>query len=188
MHVLRALVAAAVLTCAALSASAQDKPGAKADWQATVQDRLAAYGHRNWIAIVDSAYPAQTSPGVETVVTGADQLEAVRLVLSQLSHARHVRPKIYVDAELSHVDLADAPGIDQYRADLVQLLRERDAAKLPHAEIIDKLDAAGEKFRVLVLKTNMTLPYTSVFIELDCGYWSDEAEQRLRAVMGAAAK
>jgi hypothetical protein len=28
--------------------------------------------------------------------------------------------------------------------------------------------------------TNLTLPYTSVFLELDCGYWSPEAEQRLR--------
>jgi hypothetical protein len=37
-----------------------------------------------------------------------------------------------------------------------------------------------------VLKTNMTLPYTSVFIELDCGYWSPEAEARLRAAMEAA--
>jgi hypothetical protein len=32
----------------------------------------------------------------------------------------------------------------------------------------------------------MTLPYTSVFIRLDCGYWSDEAELELRAAMEAA--
>jgi hypothetical protein len=29
------------------------------------------------------------------------------------------------------------------------------------------------------------LPYTSVFIQLDCGYWSAEAEQRLRAAFSA---
>jgi len=32
-----------------------------------------------------------------------------------------------------------------------------------------------------MIKTNLSLPYTSVFIWLDCGYWSDEAEKRLRA-------
>jgi hypothetical protein len=36
-----------------------------------------------------------------------------------------------------------------------------------------------------VLKTNMTVPYTSVFIRLDCRYWSADAEQRLRARMAA---
>jgi len=33
------------------------------------------------------------------------------------------------------------------------------------------------------LKTNMTIPYTSVFFELDCGYWHPGAEERLREAM-----
>jgi hypothetical protein len=36
---------------------------------------------------------------------------------------------------------------------------------------------------VLVLKTRLTIPYTSVFIRLECGYWSADAEKRLRAAM-----
>jgi hypothetical protein len=32
----------------------------------------------------------------------------------------------------------------------------------------------------------MTIPYTSVFFELDCGYWNAEAEQRLRQAMPVA--
>ena len=32
----------------------------------------------------------------------------------------------------------------------------------------------------------MTIPYTSVFIQLNCKYWSDAAEARLRAKMNAA--
>jgi hypothetical protein len=38
-------------------------------------------------------------------------------------------------------------------------------------------------FRVLVVKTNMRIPYTSVFFELDCGYWNAHAEKQLRAAM-----
>jgi hypothetical protein len=29
----------------------------------------------------------------------------------------------------------------------------------------------------------MALPYTSVFLELDCGYWNAEKEQRLRSAL-----
>jgi hypothetical protein len=32
-------------------------------------------------------------------------------------------------------------------------------------------------------KTNLTLPYTSVFLQIDCGYWSADAERRLRDAM-----
>jgi hypothetical protein len=63
------------------------------------------------------------------------------------------------------------------------LLTGPEVRALPHEEIIAKLDRAGEFFRVLVVKTNMRIPYTSVFSELDCGYWNAQAEKKLRASM-----
>ena len=42
-----------------------------------------------------------------------------------------------------------------------------------------------KNFNILVLKTNMTIPYASVFIRLDCKYWSADAETRMRAKMAA---
>ena len=59
-----------------------------------------------------------------------------------------------------------------------------DAQALPHEQIISKLDEAGKTFHILVLKSTMTIPYTSVFIRLDCGYWTEEQEKRLRERMG----
>ena len=44
------------------------------DWRVKVQQELPLLGHRNWIMIVDSAYPLQVSPGIETIETGMDQL------------------------------------------------------------------------------------------------------------------
>ena len=38
---------------------------------------------------------------------------------------------------------------------------------------------------LLLLKTDLTIPYTSVFVELQCGYWGDEAEQSMRRAMSA---
>jgi len=36
---------------------------------------------------------------------------------------------------------------------------------------------------VVIIKTDLVLPYTSVFMRLDCGYWSAEAESKLRDSM-----
>lgn len=159
------------------------------DWHAVLQRDLPLLGHRNWIAVVDSAYPLQTSIGIETVETGADQLEVVHTVLDAIGNSRHVRPVIFTDAELKVVPESDAAGVSAYREALSKLLGRIDAGQvdvqsLPHEQIISQLDEAGKTFHVLVLKSTMTIPYTSVFIRLDCGYWTAKQEKRLREKMG----
>jgi hypothetical protein len=155
-------------------------PKSPADWKDVLAERVKAFGHRNWVVVADSAYPVQTRGGIETVVTGADHLTVLRAVLDELARSKHVRPVVYLDAELPLVPEADAPGIGAYRAGLGKVLGDRRPQSLPHEGVIARLDKAGETFRVLVLKTDLTLPYTSVFLELDCGYWSPDAERRLR--------
>ena len=44
----------------------------------------------------------------------------------------------------------------------------------------------ASKYAVLVLKSKTALPYSSVFIELDSGYWDRDSEDRLRQEMRAA--
>ena len=153
------------------------------DWRTRLNAELPLLGHRNWIAVVDSAYPLQTSAGIETVETDADQLEVVKTVLDKVAQAKHVRPAIFADAELKAVPESEAKGVTAYREALTKLLGKLEAQSLPHEEIIGKLDEAGKTFHILVLKTRMTIPYTSVFIRLECGYWSTDQEKRLREVM-----
>ncbi len=163
-------------------------PAMKAQsWQYVVAERLPLYGHRNWIVIADSAYPAQSRAGIETIVSGADQMDVLKQVLSALASSRHVRPIIYTDRELKFVPESDAPGIGNYRQQLSTLLKGKSVQSLLHEEIISKLDQAGQTFRVLIIKTNLTIPYTSVFLQLDCAYWSTEAERKLRAAMASQA-
>jgi len=154
-------------------------------WRVRLHQELPLLGHRNWIAVVDSAYPLQTSAGIETVETDADQLEVVKAVLDEVAKAKHVRSVIFTDAELQAVPEADAAGVAVYREALTKLLGKGDAQSLPHEEIISKLDDAGKSFHILVLKTKLTIPYTSVFIRLDCGYWTADQEKRLREKMAA---
>ncbi|QEG43130.1 RbsD/FucU domain-containing protein [Roseimaritima ulvae] len=169
----------ALVGCSSLAA---ETPG----WQQTLKSQLPLLGHRNWIVIADSAYPAQTAAGIKTVYTGEKQLEVVREVLALVAEQSHVRGKVFTDAELTHVPEQYAKGISDYRAGLEKALQDQDVTSLPHGEIISMLDEAGQTFQVLVLKTDLTLPYTSVFIRLDCGYWSDAAEEQLRAAIERA--
>lgn len=157
-----------------------------ADWKSQLEAALPLLGHRNWIAVVDSAYPAQTSEGIKMVYSDWEQIDVVRHVLHEVNQAKHVAPIIYTDAELKHVPEALANGIDRYREDLDRVLEGQTVNSLPHEEIIAKLDEAGETFRIFVVKTPLTLPYTSVFIQLDCGYWGPEAEAQMRSAMGEA--
>jgi RbsD / FucU transport protein family len=159
--------------------------GSHQDWRARLNKQLQLMGHRNWIAVVDSAYPLQTSAGIETIETNDDQIEVVKTVLGEIAKAKHVRPVIFTDAELKAVPENDAKGVTAYREALSNLLAKDDPQFLPHEEIISKLDDAGKTFHILILKTSLTIPYTSVFIRLDCGYWSADAEKRLREAMAA---
>ena len=156
-----------------------------ADWRDKLAKDLPLFGHRNWIVIADSAYPAQSRDGIETVVTDADQLEVVRAVLAALDKAPHVRPVVFTDAEMKHVPEQSAKGITAYRDELGKLLAKREVSSVLHEELISRLDKAGATYRILILKTKLTLPYTSVFIQLDCGYWGPEAEKKLRDALRA---
>ena len=109
-------------------------------------------------------------------------------MLDTVNHSIHVRPDIFMDAELPFVSDQDAPGVSAYRTQIAALLHSYKIQSLPHEQIIARIDEAGKTFHILVLKTTMTIPYTSVFIQLNCKYWSDDAEARLRARMNATGK
>ncbi len=185
MRVNTALLSSLVyfVLCTAAIAGPVDAGAAQGEWKQVLHDRLPLYGHRNWIVIADSAYPAQSREGIETIVSNTGQIEVLKEVLADLSSSRHVRPIIYRDRELSFISEADASGIDNYRQQLSALLPSAKATSLPHEELIHKLDQAGQTFRVLIIKTNLTIPYTTVFLQLDCAYWSAEAERKLRTIM-----
>lgn len=152
-------------------------------WEQRFRQLLALYGHRNWIVVADSAYPAQSGQGIETIVSGADHLDVLQKVLDGLAASKHVKPIIYTDQELQFVPEEGAAGVSAYRQRLATLFKNRPVSILPHGQIISKLDQVGRTFRVLIIKTNMTIPYTTVFLELDCAYWGADAEGKLRALV-----
>jgi hypothetical protein len=156
---------------------------AGANWKDKLRKELPLLGHRNWIVVADAAYPWQTAPGIETIYVEADPLEVVQGLIAELAGTRHVKPTIYTDAELKYLAEPSAPGITAYRAGLGEILKNQPVQALPHEQIIAKLDEAGRTFKVLIIKTPSTKPYTSVFFQLECAYWNAESEQQLRKAM-----
>jgi hypothetical protein len=171
------------MECECVSSHSEDLTGSA--WQDALRRRLPLLGHRNWIVIADSAYPAQCAPGITTMLVDGNHLDIVRQVLAMIAASGHVKPRIHNDSELKCVSELDAPGVSAYRSKLAELPRWSEVHSMPHEEIIDRIDSAATKFEVLVIKTPLTIPYTSVFLELDCAYWNDGAEARLRATMNS---
>ena len=148
-------------------------------WEQRLQRLLPLFGHRNWIVVADSAYPAQSNPGIETISTGEDHLRLLGKVLYSVAAQPHVRANIYMDSELEQVPEQDAPGVTELRGDIATLVG-RKARVIEHEQIIAKLDESAKLFNIVILKSTLAIPYTSVFLELDCGYWNPDAEKLLR--------
>lgn len=163
-------------------------PATPTNWKAKVTAEIPLLGHRNWILIVDSAYPLQSSPGVETVETNAAMTDVLPYVLKIVNSSIHVRPDIYMDAELPFVPDKDAPGASAYREQITKLLQGYKVDSVLHDKIIADIGQTGSLFHVLVLKTTSAIPYSSVFIRLDCKYWSADAEKQMRTKMSEAGK
>src|SRR5258708_25122884 len=106
------------------------------DWKARLSAILPLFGHRNWIVVADSAYPAQSKPGIETIVSGDDQLVVVQYVLDAIAACKHIRANVYVDKELAYVAESDAPGVVDYRRNLAAMFDGARVAYIPHEEII----------------------------------------------------
>jgi|HubBroStandDraft_3_1064219.scaffolds.fasta_scaffold46625_2 hypothetical protein len=186
---LRVIIAVLALSLSffSLASPAQTPASAPAsDWKAIVQNRLPLYGHRNWIVVSDSAFPAYSEPGVETIAVDEDLPAVLKYVAHAIAASRHVRATVFVDRELQFIDEHDYPGVTELRKQIAAQFSNQQVQTMLHADVMNKVDEAGKTFRILFLKTTSTIPYTSVFMRLDCGYLSDEGERKIRAAIAAA--
>ena len=155
----------------------------QADWRKELKQQLGLHGHRNWILVVDAAYPFQSKPAIKTIATGEKQLDVVKEVLEAIEKAPHVYPEVFLDKEIDFVPEKEAKGINAYKDELFELLQGKSVSRELHEGMIAKIDEAAKTFNILVLKTDLTIPYTSVFFRLDCGYWNGEQEAEMRRLM-----
>ena len=106
--------------------------------------------------------------------------QSLDYVLTTLERTENVRPQIYLTRELRSVENDFAPGIDDLRTELRDALHGHDAIELEQQSLLTVLEDANRRFDVLVIRTRTALPYSSVFLELQPGYWDADSEGRLR--------
>jgi len=158
-------------------------PMANKGWKEQLNDELPLLGHRNWILVVDKAFPAQTASGVKVINTGESLQDVLRFTLQKIDRSLHVKPIIYTDKELEYITPGMVGYIGNYKKELLKTLNGIEPQTLLHDSVFVKIDKASKLFRVVVLKTEEVIPYSSVFLQLDCKYWSPEQERALREVM-----
>ena len=157
----------------------------QSDWKQKLNSELPLLGHRNWILVVDKAFPLQNADGVVYIDTDEPLLDVLSYTLEQVEGTSHVKPIIYTDMELGYMTTDLVPEIEDFRESLSEIIGESDIRVLLHDSVFVKIDEASKLFKAVVVKTNGTIPYSSVFLELDCKYWSAGKEAQLRDLMGS---
>ena len=149
-------------------------------WEAAVRRQVGQLGYRNWIVIAEASFPAHNRPGIRQMNAAVDVPQALDYVLKTLEQTENVRPQIYVSRELRSVENDFAPGIDELRKNLLNSLHGHETTELDQQSLLTLLEDASGSFDVLVIRTPTALPYSSVFLELQPGYWDVDSETRLR--------
>lgn len=153
------------------------------NWKKQLNLQLPLLGHRNWILVVDKAFPAQNAAGIVTINTGEALLPVLQYTLEQIKSSTHVKPLIFTDKELNYITVAQVPEIEKFKTKLFEIIPKEQAQTMLHDSVFVKIAKASELFRIVVLKTEQVIPYSSVFLQLDCKYWPAENEKLLRESM-----
>jgi len=148
------------------------------NWEMHLVNKMPYLGHRNWIVIADMAYPLQSGEGITTLFAREPYLEVLSKVKEHIDNAPHVFAHIYRDQELSYLTEDEVPGIDALRFKMDSICGD-DSQSVLHEQLIARLDKAGQLYNVIIIKTPLSIPYTTTFFELDCAYWTPEQQQRL---------
>ena len=142
--------------------------------------QVSQLGYRNWVIVAEASFPAHNRPGFRQVTADVDVPVAVDYVLNSLERTQHVRPRVYLPREQRSVENDFAPGIDEMRKKIRASLHGHESTELEQQSLLTLLEDASRSFDVLVIRTHTALPYSSVFLELQPGYWDADSESRLR--------
>lgn len=153
------------------------------NWQTVLQEKLPLLGHRNWIVITDMAYPLQAKEGITTLYASEPYTEVLDRVKNMLDNSSHVYAHIYQDKELSFLEEDFYPGINNLKIEMGNVLSATEIISIRHDDLIARLDSISNLFEIVIVKTELTKPYTSTFFELDCKYWDNNKQTTLNERM-----
>ncbi|MDD4871399.1 MAG: hypothetical protein PHR77_12640 [Kiritimatiellae bacterium] len=178
----RSLFGFSVIVVVSVFCGCATPPEWKLPWNKKLDNRLPVMGKDNWIIVADSSYPCRRAAGIETIATKKNLPAVLNRVLSGLDDLGHASATAWICSELEKIPDRDAIGITKVHHEIRRLLND---AKITikvatEQEILKKIAAETTDYNVLVLKSGTPLPYTSVYLHLDCRYWDEDREKRLR--------
>ena len=153
-------------------------------WKESLQSAVADLGAKNWIVVTEKAFPIPEAEGVQVVHADAELPEALLEVFDSIESEGHIWPRIYNLREFKHLEEDYAPGVGKLRTQKEQVFAGRKMQEITARTANLIFLAAVKKYRVLIVKTESAYPYSSVYMELDSGYWNGVSEDALRAAMG----
>lgn len=145
-----------------------------------IDQALEPLGGQNWIIIAEAAYPAYASPSIDTITINAPADFVLAETLDSLESSGKAQARIYIPSEMYVLRESYAPGIKAYRKNLNKLIPGRFHYTLPSQTIQAQVENSKRRFRVLVIKTSTTLPYSNIYLSLDSAYWDSNAEAALQ--------
>ena len=151
----------------------------------TISPQLQQLGARNWVVIADPTYPIPAGTGAQTMVVSAGSLDTFREVLDLIEQQGALTPRIWINNEMEAITDNLAPGIEHYNTSINNLVSGRFCYRLDERIISAQVAEASHNFRVLFIKTPTQLPYSSIAIELDSGYWDSDSETEIRERLAA---
>lgn len=149
-------------------------------WKSQIRKELPRLGRSNWIVIGDASFPEHSRPGLRMIVTDGHIPDILNFVLKEMGRTEFVSKRLFSAQELGRVGNDDAPGVDEYRKSLNYVLNGREIHRVQQRTLDILMEDSRERFVTLVIKSVTDLPYTSIYLELDTGYWSADAEADLR--------
>ena len=157
-------------------------------WAGIVEREVDALGIQSWIIVAESSFPVVSGLGVRTLVLDGEIPQIVDCIVNHLAKSETVTPSFNTALELSFVSNDRVPGIDYLREQHNEALHEHQVRQMDNRSLTLLAHSDASKYAIMVLKSKTALPSSSVFIELDSGYWDRESEDRLRQEMKAAEK
>lgn len=184
IHSLVLLIVALLTSCESVRSTAGTPRATEAPlWMEAIDTEIQTLGSFNWIVIADSTFPALATKDAHILVAPARIPFVLDTTIQSIESSGHVKPRIYATRESLELSERYAPGVKQYREAVKSALAGRKIIHLPSRSIDRLLVDAGSQYRILIIKTESTLPYSSIYLELESGYWDSQSETALRKHM-----
>lgn len=178
------IIYASSTMCNRLEKIEDNSENTKIAWQKQLDQNILLLGHRNWIVITDMAYPLQAKQGITTLYANEPYFEVLSHVNNVINSSSHIFANIYMDKEFIYLNEDLLPGIESFHENHQNTLLASNIIYRKHEDLINTLDSVSNKFQVIIIKTKLTIPYTSTFFELDCKYWNATKQKLLEASIG----